>query len=138
VARRPGTIPAGTVCEQVASQLDLLPTIANLAGVDLPEGRTLDGIDITPSLIGGDMPPREQLCYYFHDTLQAIRVGKWKLHVAFGFDDKTKEMPQLFDMDRDPGESYNLAEKFPDVVADLKERIDACAAEVRADRESRT
>ena len=138
VARQPGTIPAGSVCEQVASQLDLLPTIANLAGADLPGERTFDGVDISPALVGGDVPPHEQLCYFFHDTLQAIRVGKWKLHVAFGFDDKTKEMPQLFDMERDPQESYNLADKYPDVVADLRKRLDACAADVRAERESRS
>ncbi|MFP4053601.1 MAG: sulfatase-like hydrolase/transferase, partial [Phycisphaerae bacterium] len=136
VAKLPGRIPAGNVCEQPASLLDMLPTFAGLARAEVPGERPIDGRDIWQAFTGGDVPQREAYYFFFHDTLQAVRVGKWKLHVAFGFDDKTKEMPQLFDMDLDPQESYNLADNHPEVVEKLRGLIEKFAAEVKADRES--
>jgi uncharacterized sulfatase len=135
VAQWPGQIPAGTVSDAPASLMDLCPTLCGLAGVEPPTDRVLDGIDIFPGLAGGEMPQREAIYFYFHDTLQAVRCGDWKLHVAFGFDDKTKEMPQLFDLSKDPAESYNLADNHPDVVEKLRALMEKADGEISAERE---
>ncbi len=137
VAQWPGRIPAGHVCDGPASLMDLMPTMAALAGAEMPADRVIDGLDISAALFGGPVPEREAFYYYLHDTLQAVRVGRWKLHVAFGFDDKTHEMPQLFDMEADPGENYNLARNHPDVVERLQGMIETFDAEVKADLAAR-
>ncbi len=137
VAQWPDAIPAGSVCNQPASLMDLMPTFASLAGANMPGDRPIDGVDIGEALTGGDVPERDAFYFFFHETLQAVRAGKWKLHVSFGFDNQTKEMPQLFDMDLDPGENYNLANLHPDIVQRLQRKIDEFTGEVRAEREAR-
>ncbi len=84
IARWPGVVPAGRVCSEVASAIDFLPTLAGLAGAEVPTDRTLDGKDLAPLLTGeeGAASPHEQFFYYQCDDLEAVRSGKWKLHVA--------------------------------------------------------
>ncbi len=83
VARWPGHIPAGTVCREPAMTIDLLPTFARLAGADLPADRPIDGRDIWPLLSGrpGARSPHEALYFYWGRDLQAVRSGRWKLHL---------------------------------------------------------
>ncbi|HEX3869089.1 MAG TPA: sulfatase-like hydrolase/transferase, partial [Pirellulales bacterium] len=86
IMRWPGTIPAGSVCREVAATIDLLPTIAGLIGAKLPE-RMIDGLDIR-SLMTGDAEsrsPHEAYWYYAGEELQAVRSGPWKLHLAHDY-----------------------------------------------------
>ena len=136
VANWPSVIPEGIVCKEPASLMDLLPTFLRLAGVEFTDDRAIDGIDIWPAFIGQPVPDREALYYYFQYSLNAIRVGRWKLHVARGNKGDVKEMPQLFDMDINPQENYNLADRHPDIVEKLREMIESFDAEVKAERES--
>jgi arylsulfatase A-like enzyme len=124
VAQWPSCIPAGTECKEVASLMDVLPTLVDLAGSPLQPQQT-DGKSIASLLFGSGSTPHEALYFYVVDSLNAIRSGKWKLHVASGRgkDRKTKEMPQLFDMNIDPGENYNLADRFPEIVNSLTEKL---------------
>ncbi|CAG7616006.1 Arylsulfatase [Paenibacillus solanacearum] len=121
IAQWKGVIPPGTECGEVASLMDLLPTMVQLAGGRLDEAAGIDGKNIAPLLTGEGVSPHEALFYYYVDCLNAVRSGKWKLHVAMGGPQRRirKEMPQLFDMELDPGECYNLADRHPDVVARL-------------------
>ncbi|HKB00891.1 MAG TPA: sulfatase [Gemmataceae bacterium] len=81
IARWPGKIPADRVCDELFTGLDLLPTIAKLAGSDLPKAR-IDGLDLSPLLLGGKgASGRPSLAYYSGSELHAIREGHWKLHV---------------------------------------------------------
>jgi arylsulfatase A len=136
IMRWPGTIPAGTVCRQVASTIDLLPTFAGLLGAKLPGARIIDGKDISDLMRGDSMAqsPHEAFYYYWGRELQAIRSGKWKLHFPHkyshvdrpgseGLPGKIVQVPielSLFDMEKDPGETTNVAEQHPDVVEKLK------------------
>ncbi|WP_395715961.1 sulfatase-like hydrolase/transferase [Prosthecobacter sp.] len=81
IARWPGRVPAGKVCDEPVMEIDLLPTIAGLAGGKLSE-RKIDGLDILPLLEGraGVKSPHEALFFYGGDELQAVRSGEWKLH----------------------------------------------------------
>lgn len=131
VAQWPMGIAPHTTCSEVTSFLDVLPTVTALAGGVLPAGT--DGHNMLATLRGDAPSPHVALYYYVIDTAHAIRCGKWKLHITAGMGDRrvTKEMPQLFDMEVDPGENYNLARNHPEVVADLAERLHAFDASVQ-------
>jgi arylsulfatase len=78
----PGRIPAGRVCHEVCTTMDLLPTIASRIGGRLPE-QAIDGKDIWPLLSGqeGAKSPHEAFYYFADSELQAVRSGDWKLHL---------------------------------------------------------
>lgn len=127
VVRWPGTVPAGVRSDALASGIDLLPTFAALAGVDLPDA-ILDGRDLSALLRTGDGSPHEELVLFNNERVAAVRTARWKLVVRsyyrswdlpiakFGY-------PLLFDMIEDPEESYNMAARHPEVMADMKARV---------------
>jgi arylsulfatase len=79
--RWPGHVPAGRVCDELVTTMDLYATLAHLAGAVLPATR-IDGIDVTPLLLGEKgAHGRDTFWYYSGDELQAVRVGRWKLHL---------------------------------------------------------
>jgi arylsulfatase A-like enzyme len=129
VARWPGRIPAGTVCKQVASTMDILPTFARLAGAETPKDRIIDGIDIWPLLSGqAGAKGRETFFYYRTDSLQAVRSGKWKLVLIEQEGKKVDKLqaPKLYDLEADIGETADLAAQNPDVVRKLMGHIEKC------------
>src|SRR5262249_2629142 len=88
-----------------------------------PKDRPLDGYDITPALAGGKSPRPEMFFYRSYD-LMAARLGPWKAHflTQAGYNQAEPEKhdpPLLFNLDTDPGESYNGAEKNPAVLAKI-------------------
>jgi arylsulfatase len=144
----PGRVPAGTVCTSIASTLDMLPTLAALAGAETPSDRVIDGEDIR-HLIHGEFDkadPDKAFYYYLRVHLQAVRQGKWKLllprdeepigaapfsrntHIApadrVGFAE-----PFLVDLESDIGETTDVSDRHPDVV----ERLLALAESMRSD-----
>ena len=81
----PGTIPAGSECPTPAMTIDLLPTVAELIGARLPK-HPIDGKSIVNLLKGtSDTSPHEAYYFYYGRQLQAIRMGKWKLHFPHGY-----------------------------------------------------
>ena len=136
IARMPGRIQPGRVCEGIGSTLDFLPTLAGLTGASLPAS-PLDGIDIWPLLTGErEELEREALLYFDSVNLQCARLGKWKLHVARyncppfvtpppeGRINRPLASPELYNMEKDPDESYDVAGDFPEVVAEIRRRIE--------------
>jgi len=135
IARMPGRIPKGVVQTGVAGTIDILPTLARLCDVPKP-GRPLDGIDIWP-LITGDKRTidREMLLYFDGWNVQCARWGKWKLHVARynttaynpapvgGRLNLPLPSPELYDLESDPEESYDVAMEHGDVVKDMTARL---------------
>jgi arylsulfatase A len=135
LARWPGRIPRGAVSNEPAMTIDLLPTIAGLAGAALPE-RPIDGRDIWPMLAGtpGARSPHEALYFYWGNELHAVRSGRWKLHLAHPYQSLdtaghdgapgryvTRQQPQaLYDLDADSGEKVDVAAANPAVVAQLQ------------------
>ena len=81
IAWQPGKIRGGTVCHELATTMDLLPTFVKLAGGELPEDRIIDGHDISPLIYSQSdaTSPYEAFFYYRQDQLQAVRSGPWKL-----------------------------------------------------------
>lgn len=133
--RWPKTIPSGTVCDELASTLDLLPTFARLAGAAVPTDRILDGKDIGPLLTGapGAMTPHEAFFHYHRGQLQAVRSGPWKLivpHIARPNQGKPEHTVsvslQLYHLGDDIRESKNVAAAHPEVVRRLTALADRC------------
>ena len=136
VARWPGRIPRGAVGALPAMTIDLLPTFATLAGTTVSNERIIDGRDIWPLLTNapGAQSPHDAFYFYWGTELHAIRSGKWKLHLPHpyrsleraGHDGIPGKYVQktialsLFDLDKDPGESIDVAERNPDVVDKLQ------------------
>ena len=148
VARWPGKIPAGLESKEVAATIDILPTLAKLAGAKLPE-HTIDGLDIWPLLSGkeGATSPHDKGGYYMYwgRELQAVRSGKWKLHFPHAYRSLQGEpgkdgLPgpyiqkriglELFDLDADISESKNVVGQYPEVVERLKKLADAARKEL--------
>lgn len=128
IARWPGKIPAGSKAEGMASVMDILPTFANLAGTKPPADRKIDGVNVWPVLgQAKGKSPRDTLFYYVDDRLQAVRQGRWKLHVDRP--NFNEPMPLLYDLETDIGESRNVAATNPQVVR----RLQALAVQARAD-----
>lgn len=120
IIRWPGEIPAGTVSNEVATTMDMLPTIASIVGADLPDDRIIDGFDIWPILSGDPdaESPYEAFYYYRDNRLQAVRSGKWKLHVYRPNEGKVQ---LLYDLEADIGETTDVSIQNPDVVNRLEE-----------------
>ncbi|GAB5406517.1 MAG: sulfatase [Aureliella sp.] len=140
----PGRVPAGTTCKKIASTLDMLPTLSALAGAESPQDRVIDGEDISHLVHGQfDRARADKVFYYYLRVhLQAVRQGKWKLHLPrakepvgavefarnrhiapadrVGFSE-----PFLVDLERDLGETTNVSKQHPDVTSRLLALADA-------------
>jgi hypothetical protein len=83
IARWPGKIAPNTIISELTSSLDWLPTLVNLAGLDLPHDRTIDGVDMHDVLFGQGPTKRTEFLYFEWRTatLMAVRINNWKLHV---------------------------------------------------------
>ena len=119
VVRWPGAIPAGSEIDEVLSTMDLLPTLAGLAGAEVPGDRVIDGRDIWPVLSAGAQSPHEAFFYYDVNTLQAVRSGKWKLRLG-----------KLYDLEADIGEGTDVSASHPGIVSLLEGYVDGFKAEI--------
>jgi arylsulfatase A-like enzyme len=118
IARWPGHVPAGRVCDEFISALDMLPTLAHLSGAILPESLVLDGFDISPILLGKREAhsPRTTLYSLYglnKNRLESMRSGQWKLHLT--------HPPSLYDLGADVSESTDVSSEHPDIVKHLSE-----------------
>lgn len=132
--RWPAQIPPNTVCREMTTAMDLYPTLANAAHVPIPQGRVIDGKDIGPLMQGevDAVSPHDAFFYYMMETLMAVRSGRWKLHVrTFRWPDRViEEMPALYDLETDIGETKNVYDQHPEVVAELMAKLEACRADL--------
>jgi arylsulfatase A-like enzyme len=124
----PGSIQPGTIHE-LGSTLDLLATVAAITGGELPKDRTLDSFDLSDVLLRGGKSPRKEMFFWTNAQLHAVRVGPWKLHVKarepvnYGKVDELSS-PELYHLERDISEKYNVADKHPEVVERLLKKIE--------------
>ena len=124
----PGKIPAGSVCHQLATTMDFLPTFAYLAGGKPPEDRVIDGKDIRPLLFAeeGATSPYDVFYYYYCEQLHAVRFGPWKLFVPMETPRRHPHHrrrgpspPMLFNLVEDVGCRQDVAQRHPEIVKRL-------------------
>lgn len=146
IACWPGQIATGTVCDEVCATIDVLPTIAYLAGADLPKQK-IDGANAWPIISGalGAKSPHEAYYYYWGRELHAVRSGPWKLHFPHAYrslegvagqDGKPgpyKERKcgmELYNLDRDIGETTDVSADNVGVVERLTKLADKIRGEL--------
>lgn len=148
--RWPGRLPAGTVSDAALMSIDLLPTIARLAGAALP-ARRIDGRDVWPLLAGESGAANPHAAYLFYNRRNELHAvltgdGRWKLQlphvyptldgrpggrdgVRAEYQNARVEHPGLYDLRGDIGETTDVAAAHPEIV----QRLLAVVAQARAD-----
>jgi arylsulfatase A-like enzyme len=121
IVRFPGHIAAGSVSTEMASTLDLFPTLAKLAGADLPADRPIDGRDIWPLLAEAGPTPHTMLYYFLGERIEAVRDARWKLRLREN--QGGEPVPELFDLREDPYERFDVSTSHPEVVQRLQTAI---------------
>jgi arylsulfatase A-like enzyme len=140
IAWWPGKITPGSVSDAMMSEMDVLPTVVKLAGGQVPTDHKIDGLDIWPVLSGqSKTSPHEALFYWLKNRIEAVHSGPWKLSVedqkVIEEDSTGGEEPKggggkekkgehsglcLYNLDKDIGETKNVAAQNPDVVKHLE------------------
>lgn len=143
----PGIIPANTSCDELASTIDVLPTVAKLIGASLPS-HAIDGKDIRPLMFGeeGARSPHAYFPHYHHSELQGVRNADWKLvfphkygslngrpggtgGLPVKYDSNMAELA-LYNRRNDPGETTNLIDQYPEIYDELSKVADAYRKEL--------
>ncbi|MBK8975241.1 MAG: sulfatase-like hydrolase/transferase [Planctomycetes bacterium] len=126
IVRWPGVVEAGRVSEQPVTSVDLLPTVLDAVGIELPAERSFDGVSLVPHLRAGTGIERPLFWHFPHyrgpdvTPYSVVRDGRWKLIVRW-------EGPalELYDLEDDLGETRDVATAHADVVARLRGELDA-------------
>ena len=113
IMRWPGKIPAGMVSNEIVHEMDLFPTLANIAGGTVPNDREIDGVDQSEFFLGKkNKSNRDGLIVYVGNELFGIKWRNWKMmfqEVERGTDErKTFDFPRFFNLYSDPKEEYPL------------------------------
>jgi arylsulfatase A len=126
IMRWPGQIPAGSECSEIAASIDLMPTLARIAGTSAPSDRLIDGMDILPLMQGRQdaRSPHKSYYYYKGRKLESMRQGFWKLRHA-------NEI-ELYHLGQDISETENLATQHPDRVRAMLREMEAFDHSLRA------
>jgi arylsulfatase A-like enzyme len=122
IASWPGRIKPGTTCHQTVLGMDLLPTLASIAGATVPAGLDLDGTDLLGLLTKGAELP-ERTLFWAYRNQSAVRQGPWKLLIQ-------DNREQLFNLATDPREHTDLAPQHPDRVTTLHAALTAWQRDV--------
>jgi arylsulfatase A-like enzyme len=115
----------------IGCTMDLFTTFSRLAGTRLPDDRIIDGVDLGETLLRGGPSPRMHLLYYRGTQIYAARWGDFKAHFitqgAYGmFGEKVMhDPPLLYRLNEDPAERFDVAENYPEVLAEIRKIVDA-------------
>jgi len=137
IVRWPGVVKPGTVTDALAANIDVVPTLVEACSAMAPK-LEIDGQSFLPLLKGQKTSARESFAYYYGDRLEAVRRGKWKMHLPHAYRSYVDMVPaardglpatthqrqiglSLYDLEADPGETNDLASANPSVVKELEE-----------------
>jgi arylsulfatase A-like enzyme len=123
--------------------MDLLPTFCNLSGTKLPNDRVYDGYDISPLIFGTGKSKRDVVFYYRGQKVYAIRKGDYKAHfiIQNEYGSQTAhpitnppmeitntptvlETPLLYNVNVDPSEKLNIADEYPEIIAEIRKVLE--------------
>jgi len=120
--RWPGRIKAGASVRQIAGAIDLLPTLTGLAGIQIKTRKPLDGRSLVPLLQGkaADFQPRS--LFWIRKNQVSVRTQRFRLD----------SQGRLFDIEKDPGQTRNVAKLHQDVTAKLLKQAAEYGNQMRA------
>jgi uncharacterized sulfatase len=123
IARWPAQIEQGTVSSAMSMNIDMMPTLLNIAGGQNAVGHELDGKDISSALHGSDHSPHEVLYFFNNERIAALRTQRWRLMLSdyppwrdaqpIRFEGKQNLYTLLYDMEIEPGQQYDLSRDYP-------------------------
>lgn len=144
IVRWPGKVRSGSTCDRLVGLVDLLATVAEIVGAELPDNAGEDSVSFLPALLGRtERPPREALVHHSIDGSFAVREGRWKLILcpdSGGWSSprpgsaEARALPpvQLYDLGSDPGERANLCDRQPEIAARLTRLLENYVADGRS------
>jgi len=124
IVRWPGVVPAGSICDDFLSSMEILPMLCSAAGIRTPKGVKLDGFDMTAVLAGKQKSPRKEMFWQRRGD-RAARVENYKWV-------ESSRGSGLFDLSSDIGEQHDLSKERPEVLSMVKSRFaewEKCMAE---------
>ena len=129
IAWWPGKIKPGTVNHNIACSMDLFPTLCGWAGASIPTDRIMDGVDMSGLLFDTGPDLRQTMIYYYGSDFFAFRQGDYKAHfvthTGYGKDPAVPhDPPLLFNLEKDPGERFNVAAEHPDIIANIRKEVE--------------
>lgn len=138
LARWPKRIASARVSDGMLTGMDIMPTLAAIAGARPNGKKRIDGVDCSGLLLGkSDASPRDTYFYYRVSGLYAVRKGRWKRVVAsnsyVGTSRFDKDLDELYDLAADPGETVNGAAAHRDKTKELDALLDACRKDLGDD-----
>jgi arylsulfatase len=136
IVRWPGVVKAGSETDALAANIDIVPTLLAATAAPAPKNE-IDGVSFLSVLKSEQPTSRDSFAYYYGDRLEAVRKGKWKLHLPHayrsyvdmipaeldGYPAKTHQRQigfSLYDLEKDPGEKEDLAADQPELVKELE------------------
>lgn len=125
LANWPGRIKPGTV-DGAMHMVDMMPTLASLAGASLAKSKPLDGVNVWPVISEGKPSPRTEVVYNVEPFRGAVRQGDWKLI----WRTPLPSALELYNVKDDPSEKSNVALQHPEVLVKLQARIEQLAGEM--------
>jgi len=140
IARFPGVLEHGKVSTEIGTVMDLFTTCLRLAGVDIPQDRTIDGQDLIPVLQGQKSSQYDAFYYYWNDEMTAIRSGPYKLHFKICTDQwewTGLEKLQLYNVEVDPSEKFDIATQNPEIVKELVQKANEFRSEIEKSGENK-
>ena len=125
----PAKLQAGEIYDQPVISLDIMATaIAAAGGEPSKHPKPLDGVDLIPYLTGETQSVPHQTLYWRRTVAAACRQGPWKIIRSEG------NPVLLFQLDQDPGETQNLADRHPDIVGRLTAALEDWESELAPPR----
>ncbi|MEZ5106907.1 MAG: arylsulfatase [Draconibacterium sp.] len=125
----PGKVEAGSKTDHVSAFWDVMPTVADIAGIEVP--KNIDGISFLPTLLNQNKQVEHDYMYWeFHEQggRKALRKGNWKL-VRYNLFNPEMTTTELYDLSKDISEENNLAEEYPELVKELMELMNSAHTE---------
>jgi arylsulfatase A-like enzyme len=124
--RWPGRIQAGITIPQIAGAIDLLPTLAELAGVEAPVAKPLDGRSLRPLLLQEETQWEPRSLFAIKETQVSVRTQRFRLDAG----------GRLFDIEADRGQRTDVADRHPELAARLLQQAELHQKEMQADFEA--
>jgi len=133
IIRWPARVTSGSVCGEPVNGTDILPTLCDMAGVDVPNDRVIDGASILPIFDDKKIERKVPLYWRYDKALTkpftaAMRQGDWKILA-----DNQMTKFELYNLRKDIGEKYNLAESRPQQLRVMKEILTKLHKEIDAE-----